>query len=92
MSSPNAAGVAALALSAHPELVGRPSALVRRLTGSASRSPVNFMGPNDPANTASALNGTPGATGVCHIDQTHPIGFADAYGAGLVDAAAAVAP
>ena len=30
MSSPNAAGVAALALSAHPELVGRPSALVRR--------------------------------------------------------------
>ena len=72
MSTPNAAGVAALVLSAHPELVGRPSALVRRLTDSASRSPVNFMGPNDPASTASALNGTPCATGFCHVDQTHP--------------------
>ena len=87
---PNAAGVAALVLSAHRELVGRPSALVRRLTDTANRSPVNFMGPSDPANAAPSLSGIPCATGFCHLDQSHPIGFADAYGAGLVDAGAAV--
>jgi subtilisin family serine protease len=90
MSSPNAAAVAALVLSAHPELVGRPSALVGRLTGTADRAPVNYMGANDPANTAPSLSGVPCATGFCHLDQSHPIGFADAYGAGLVDAGAAV--
>jgi subtilisin family serine protease len=90
MSTPNAAGVAALVLSAHPELVGRPASLVRRVTDTASRSPVNFMGPNDPLNAAPALNGVPCTTGFCHIDQSHPIVFADAYGAGLVDAGAAV--
>jgi lantibiotic leader peptide-processing serine protease len=90
MSTPNAAGVAALVLSAHHELVGRPSALVRRLTDTANRSPVNYMGPNDSANAAPALDGTPCATGFCHIDQSHPIAFGDAYGAGLVDAGSAV--
>ncbi|HUH21836.1 MAG TPA: hypothetical protein VLZ09_08210, partial [Gaiellaceae bacterium] len=53
-------------------------------------SPVNYMGPNDAANTAPALDGTPCATGFCHVDQSHPIAFADAYGAGLVDAGEAV--
>ena len=90
MSTPNAVGVAALVLSAHRELVGRPSALVRRLADTANRSPVNFMGPSDPANAAPSLSGVPCATGFCHLDQSHPIGFADAYGAGLVDAGAAV--
>jgi subtilisin family serine protease len=89
MSTPNVAGVAALVLSARPQLVGRPAALVRRLTDTAS-SPVNFMGPSNPFNLAPALNGIPCGTGFCHLDQTHPIGFADAYGSGLVDAAAAV--
>jgi len=51
---------------------------------------VNYMGPNDAANTAPALDGTPCATGFCHVDQSHPIAFADAYGAGLVDAGDAV--
>jgi subtilisin family serine protease len=90
MSTPNVAGVAALVLSARPQLVGRPAALVRRLTDTASHAPVNFMGPSDPFNVAPALNGIPCATGFCHLDQTHAIGFADAYGAGLVDAATAV--
>ena len=45
-----------------------------------------------PQSTAPALNGTPFATGFCHVDQSHPIAFADAYGAGLVDAGAAVQP
>ena len=56
MSSPNAAGVAALVLSAHRELVGRPAALVRRLTDTANRSPVNYMGPNDPGERRSGAS------------------------------------
>ncbi len=90
MSTPNAVGAAALVLSAHRELVGRPAALVQRLTDTASHAPVNFMGPTDPFNAASSLSGVPCATGFCHLDQAHPIAFGDAYGAGLVDAAAAV--
>jgi len=89
MASPNAAGVAALVLSARPDLQGRPAALVRRLADTAKRSPVNFMGPNDATNFASSLDGQPCATGFCHVDQAHPLSFADAYGAGLVDAGAA---
>jgi subtilisin family serine protease len=90
MSTPNAAGVAALVLSSHRDLVGRPGALADRLADTANRSPVNYMGPNDAASTAPALDGTPCDTGFCHVDQSHPIAFADAYGSGLVDAAAAV--
>ena len=91
MSTPNAAGVAALVLSSQESLVGRPGALVQRLTDTADRTPVNWMGPNDAGNTAPALDGTPCATGFCHVEQSDPIPFADAYGAGLVDAGAAVA-
>jgi lantibiotic leader peptide-processing serine protease len=90
MATPNAAGAAALVLSARPDLRGRPAALVQRLAGTAKRSIVNYMGPNDAVNTAPALNGAPCGTGFCHVDQAHPIAFADAYGAGLVDAGAAV--
>ncbi|MDQ2910055.1 MAG: S8 family serine peptidase, partial [Actinomycetota bacterium] len=91
MSSPNAAGVAALVLSAHADLRGRPEALERRLEGTAQRDLANFMGPNDAGNTAPALDGTPCDTGFCHVGQAHAIPFAAAYGAGLVDARAAVA-
>jgi lantibiotic leader peptide-processing serine protease len=90
MSSPNAAGVAALVLSARRDLRGHPEALERRLEGSARRDLMNFMGPNDAVSTAPSLDGTPCSTGYCHVSQSQPIGFADAYGAGLVDAAAAV--
>ena len=92
MSTPNAAGVAALALSARPDLRGRPDALLARLKGTARTSIVNYMGPNDESNTASALTGAPCPTAFCHVDQTHPIAFSDAYGAGLVNAGAAVGP
>jgi subtilisin family serine protease len=90
MSSPNAVGVAALTLSARHNLIGRPDALLARLQSTANQTPVNYMGPNDPTNFAYSLSGAPCATGYCHIDQAHPVAFADAYGAGLVDAAAAV--
>jgi subtilisin family serine protease len=90
MASPNAVGVAALTLSARHNLIGRPDALLARLQGTANQSPVNYMGPNDPFNFAASLAGTPCPTGYCHIDQAHPVPFADAYGAGLVDAGASV--
>jgi lantibiotic leader peptide-processing serine protease len=91
MSTPNAAGVAALALSARPDLRGRPGALLARLQSTARTGFVNYMGPNDASNTVPSLSGVPCTTGFCHIDQTQPIAFSDAYGAGLVDAGAAVA-
>ncbi len=90
MASPNAVGVAALTLSARHNLVGRPDALLARLQSTANHGPVNFLGPNDPLNFAPSLAGAPCATGYCHVDQAHPVPFADAYGAGLVDADAAV--
>ena len=90
MAAPNAAGVAALVLSSHPDLVGRPASLLQGLADTARRSLVNYMGPNDASNTAPALDGRPCGTGFCHVDQAHPIAFSDAYGAGLVDAGSAV--
>jgi subtilisin family serine protease len=90
MSSPNVAGVAALVLSSHRDLRGRPEALEHRLEASARRDLTNFMGPNDAVSTAPSLSGTPCTTGYCHVNQSQPIAFADAYGAGLVDAGAAV--
>ena len=89
MSSPNAAGVGALTLAAHPELQGNPDGLLARLKATARTNMVNYMGPNDPNNKATSTTGLPCATGWCHIDQTHPISFADAYGAGMVNAAGA---
>jgi subtilisin family serine protease len=92
MSSPNASGVAALTLAAHPNLQGNPAALLARLQSTARTDMVNYMGPNDPANTAPSATAGPCPTGWCHIDRNNPIPFSDAYGAGMVNAGAAVAP
>jgi subtilisin family serine protease len=92
MSSPNATGVAALTLAAHHELQGNPAGLLARLQATARTDMTNYMGPNDPTNTAPGYNGTPCPTGYCHVDFNNPIRFSDAYGAGMVNAAAAVAP
>jgi subtilisin family serine protease len=92
MSSPNAAGVAALTLAAHHELQGNPDALLARLKTTARTDMTNHTGPNDPANTAPSYAGVPCSTGYCHVDFAHPLGFSDAYGAGIVNAGAAVAP
>jgi lantibiotic leader peptide-processing serine protease len=92
MATPNAVGVAALMLSAKPELRRNPVALAGRLEASARDSLVNYTGPNDPSNTSPTYDGRPCTTGYCHLDTSRSIGFADAYGAGLVDAGAAVAP
>jgi subtilisin family serine protease len=93
MSSPNATGVAALVLSAKPSLRKNPDALLARLQSTARTDMVNLMGPNDPDNHAPGAAGSPDCkSGWCHIDRDHPISFSDAYGAGIVDAGAAVAP
>jgi subtilisin family serine protease len=90
MASPNAVGVAALVLSARRDLRGRPDALLARLKSTANHGIVNYMGSNDPSNYAPDVFGDPCPTGYCHLDQSAPISSADAYGAGLVDAGAAV--
>jgi subtilisin family serine protease len=92
MSTPNVTGVAALTVSAKPQLRHDPSALVERLQATARRSLTNYTGPTDPANTAPTYDGRPCATGYCHLDTSKRLTFADAYGAGLVDAGAAVGP
>jgi hypothetical protein len=51
---------------------------------------LQYTGPNDASNYSPALAGGSCTTGYCHLDQAHPIEFGAAYGAGLVDAAAAV--
>ena len=91
MSSPNAAGVGALTLAAHPELQGNPDALLAHLQSTARTNMVNETGPNDSANTAPSLAGVPCTTGWCHLKfgLDDGIVFSDAYGAGMVNAGAA---
>jgi hypothetical protein len=76
-------------LAAHPELRGRPAAAALRLERTARRNAQNFEGPNDPLDVGPGYDGTPCATGFCHADHRDPIEFAAAYGAGIVDGAAA---
>ena len=92
MATPNALGVAALAVSAKPELRHDPADLVARLEATARQTMTNYTGPEDPNNTSPTYDGRPCDTGYCHLDTSVSIPFADAYGAGLVDAGAAVAP
>jgi len=92
MSAPNALGVAGLLISAKPSLRHDPADLVTRLQTTARRTMTNYTGPDDPSDTSPTYDGRPCETGYCHLDTTHPLSFADAYGAGVVDAAAAVAP
>jgi hypothetical protein len=51
----------------------------------------NWTGPDDPDNKSPTYDGRVCATGYCHLDTSAPIPFADAYGAGLIDAGAAAA-
>jgi subtilisin family serine protease len=92
MAAPNALGVAALVLSAKPALRDNPAGLTSRLTSTAQHGMTNWTGPDDPGDTSPTYDGRPCSTGYCHLDTSAPIGFGDAYGAGLVDAGAAVAP
>jgi hypothetical protein len=90
MAAPNVSGVAVLTLATHPWLQNRPDALLASLKQTARDGVVNYTGPNDPNNTAPALDGTACDLGYCHLDFKHPISSDDAYGAGIVDAGSAV--
>jgi subtilisin family serine protease len=90
MSSPQVAGVAALAVAAHPELRDHPDALQARLVATTRTDMVNHVGPTSPA-ADPAFDGTPCAVGFCHVSWDAPVPFGLAYGAGMVNAAAAVA-
>ena len=93
MASPNAAGVAALTLAAHPGLKGNPDALLEHLKSTARQTITNYMGPNDPYNYATVFGSETPLTVDAHIDFNDRISFcSDAYGHGIVDAGAAVAP
>jgi subtilisin family serine protease len=89
MSSPEVAGVSALVLSAKPALRESPDALATRLTSTARTSVTNHTGISS-ASKGAAWDGTPCGTGFCHVDWSNPVSNADAYGAGIVNAAAAV--
>jgi hypothetical protein len=91
MAAPNALGAAALVLSAKPGLRDNPSGLISRLSSTARHGMTNWTGPEDPDNTSPTYDGRSCSTGYCHLDTSAPIPFTDAYGAGLVDAGAAVA-
>ncbi len=90
MSAPNALGVAALVISAKPQLRHDPAALVTRLRATARQTMTNFTGPDDPNNTSPTYDGRPCNSGYCHLDTSVQIPFAEAYGAGIVDAGSAV--
>ncbi|MHB8060980.1 MAG: S8 family serine peptidase, partial [Gaiellaceae bacterium] len=90
MSAPNVAGVAVLTLAANPRLQGNPGALLALLKKTANDGVRNYTGPNDPNNKTAAIDGTPCDTGYCHLDFKHAIPSSEAYGAGIVDAGAAV--
>ena len=93
MSSPQVAGVAALVLAAQPALREHPDQLEARLKSTAATTAVNQIGKSSP-DTGPGWDGTPCATGYCHVtfatSGPNAIPFSQAYGAGMVDAAAAV--
>jgi subtilisin family serine protease len=92
MSAPSATGVAALVLSARAELRGQPLELLRQLRSTARTDMVNGTPPLSPTDTQALYDGSDCPTAYCHLDWAQAaIGFEDAYGAGIVDAATAVA-
>src|SRR5215217_7484587 len=95
MSSPQVSGVAALVLAAKPGLREHPDLLAAQLKGTARKGIVNHTGKSS-ASTGAVWDGTSCGTGYCHVTFTtsptdaNAISSAQAYGAGMVDAAAAV--
>jgi subtilisin family serine protease len=94
MAAPHAAATLALVASAHPDLRGRPTSLVKFLKKSAvepAKSLENATPPLSPTDTSSSdLTNLACPNGYCHLGGK-AIKSKDAYGAGLVNAAGAVA-
>jgi subtilisin family serine protease len=94
MAAPHASATLALILSAHPELVGDPVGLVKFLKKSAV-TPVKSLDNTTPPLSATDTSNTDRDGVACPEAYCHLGGKAikskEAYGAGLVNAAAAVA-
>ena len=69
MSAPQVSGVAALVMAAHPELQEHPDGVLRLLRATARTDLVNHTGKSS-ASTGAAWDGTPCATGYCHVTFT----------------------
>ena len=90
MATPHVSAVAALIASANAGARGKPSALEQLLKASARRVTGNqtrVLDPND--KSGGDLSGGPCVTGYCHLGG-EAVSDAEAYGAGLIDAAKAV--
>jgi subtilisin family serine protease len=90
MATPHASAVLALIASAKPQLARDPAALVEQLTSTARKVTGNATAPLS-GTDLSGGDATGGActTGYCHLGGP-AIADREAYGAGIVDAAAAV--
>lgn len=90
MATPHASAVLALIASAKPNLAHNPAGLVKQLTKTATKA----KGNTTPALSATDLSGGDSAGGTCTTGYCHLGGPAipdkEAYGAGIVNAAAAV--
>ena len=90
MATPHASAVAALIASRYPSLRHRPLAIVSVLKSTAERVRGNTTQPLSAKDTSPGdFTGIACATGYCHNGGA-PISDAEAYGAGLVNAANAV--
>ena len=90
MATPHASAVLALIASAKPQLAHNPNALVNQLTKTARK----VKGNTTPGLSATDLSAGDSAGGTCPTGYCHLGGPAisdkEAYGAGIVNAAAAV--
>jgi subtilisin family serine protease len=90
MATPHVSATLALIASAQPDLQGNVDALVAKLKDSAEEVHGNTTQPVSATDTSAGdQSGLACTTGVCHLGGD-AISDADAYGAGLVDAARAV--
>ena len=90
MATPHVSAVVALIASAYPGLAHHPAALVARLLATAKPLTNNKTRRVSGADTSPGdATGTPCPGGYCHLGGG-AISNSDAYGAGLVDADAAV--
>ena len=91
MATPHASAVVALIASAHPEMRHDVDALVAKLKSSAQKVTGNKTGKMSATDTSNTdLTNLPCTFGYCHLNNNQPVPDSEAYGAGLVDAAAAV--
>ena len=85
MAAPQAVGVLALILSAHPELASNPSGLVSMLKSNAKAGSNTTPGLSATDTSPGDATGVPCPTGYCHFGGS-AITSAEVYGAGVVNA------